>query len=208
MSPPFRVPVTPLCLTPRMHVTVSSTFPEVLRPEMESLVRAGFADVACDDVEAHVKARGRKRKIWSVRYQDGTRIRHPGKLSACRAAVAAGEGLVDAVEWAVYANPDAHEWTARSYDGVPRIARVQDGIRYLVTFNIPADPRECRYPITHQDPRLKTSPVVTFGGWQENLLHIAAHEARHIHQFRHGRSRSELDAERWAARRLLVSQAR
>lgn len=185
-----------------MHVTVSSTFPKVLRPEIESLVRAGFADVACDDVEAHVKARARIERRYQVRWPDESRPVRVFRRK--RDAIAFMDSLgPPAQTWAHRRpHPKAASWTARSYEGVPAIARVQDGVRFLVTFNIPTDPRDCIYPITHQDPRLKTSPVVTFGCWQENLLHIAAHEARHIHQFRHGLSRSELDAERWAAQRL------
>lgn len=197
-----RVSVTALWLTPDMHVTVSSTFPEALRPAIDSLVREGFADVACDDVEVHVKARARIERRYQVRWPDDSRPIRVFRRK--RDAAAFMDSLGPPAEMWVHRrkHPKATLWTARSYDGVPGIARVQDGIRYLVTFNIPADPRDCAYPITHRDPRLKTSPVVTFECWQANLLHIAAHEARHIHQFRHGLSRSELDAERWAAQQL------
>lgn len=185
-----------------MHVTVSSTFPQALRPEIEALVRAGFADVECDDVEAHVKARAKVERRYLVRLPDD-----PQPLKAFRRKRDALEYMdwigPPAQTWVhKRAHPKAAHWTARSYDGVPRIARVREGTAYLVTFNIPADPRDCVYPVTHQDPRLKTSPIVTFTNWQENLCYIAAHEARHIHQYRHGLSRSELDAERWAATQL------
>lgn len=148
-----------------MIVTVSSTFPGALHPEIEALVRAGFECVEATDVEVHVKARG------------AARIRG---------------------------------WSGRTYDGVPDIARVTPGTGYLVTLNIPADPRRLtRYPVRARDHRLKTSPEVAFACWQDELLHLAAHEARHVHQFRHGLQRSEVDAERWAAavlQRAVVTQ--
>lgn len=187
-----------------MHVTISRTFPAEIRGEIESLVRAGFEEVEAGDVEAHVKARATKKRAYVALYHhrgdpEAVRTRFPRKRDAEAAAKRYG-GPVEVHSWA---HPRARGWSARSYDGVPSISRVTPGARYLVTFNIPADPRRLtRYPETHQDPRLKTSPVVTFHTWREQLLHIAAHEARHIHQFRHGLSRSELDAERWAASRL------
>ena len=187
-----------------MHVTVSGTFPAAIRHEVEALVRAGFEGVACDDVEAHVKARAAKKRSYVALYH------HPGDRKPVRTrfirkkdAEASARRFGGEVEVHAWAHPRAGGWSARSYDGVPGIARVTRGTQYLVTFNIPADPRRLtRYPVEHQDPRLKTSPVVTFRTWREQLLHIAAHEARHIHQFRHGLSRSELDAERWAAAQL------
>ena len=45
-------------------------------------------------------------------------------------------------------------------------------------------------------------PFFTFRDWRERLVHIAAHEARHVHQFRHGKSCSEVDCERFAAMAL------
>lgn len=42
------------------------------------------------------------------------------------------------------------------------------------------------------------SPHVTLADWREGLVYISAHEARHIHQFRHSRPCSEVDAERFA----------
>lgn len=48
----------------------------------------------------------------------------------------------------------------------------------------------------------KRSPLIEVKDWREGLVTIAAHEARHIHQFRYGKPRSEVDAERFAAKRL------
>lgn len=187
-----------------MHVTVSTTFPAEIRATIEAWVRAGFEGVESGDVEAHVKARAKKKRAYVALYHHrGDPAPVPTRFPRRRDAEAAAKRYGGPVEVHSWAHPRAGGWSARSYDGVPSISSVTGGTRYLVTFNIPADPRRLtRYPEVHRDPRLKTSPVVTFHTWREQLFHIAAHEARHIHQFRHGVSRSELDAERWAASRL------
>lgn len=48
----------------------------------------------------------------------------------------------------------------------------------------------------------KRSPRIDMLTWEEGLLCVAAHEARHIWQFRNGRRVSEIDCERFALRRL------
>jgi hypothetical protein len=47
-----------------------------------------------------------------------------------------------------------------------------------------------------------TSPVVSMADWREALVAVAAHEARHIWQYQHDAPRSEVEAERYSARRL------
>lgn len=186
-----------------MHVIVSTTFPQAVRPEIERLVRAGFEGVECCDVEAHVKARSRVRRTyvaeWPLTATRSERYRFRRRRDAEEFVAEFGGTL-----WReTTPHPRATGWSARTFGGVPGVARVRAGARYLVTFMIPADPRRLTgYPVVHQDPRLKTSPVVTFDCWAEQLLYVAAHEARHVHQFRHGLSRSEKDAEVWAAARL------
>ncbi len=46
------------------------------------------------------------------------------------------------------------------------------------------------------------SPMLTFADWREALISVAAHEARHIWQYQHGTTRSEVDAEQRAGVRL------
>jgi hypothetical protein len=48
----------------------------------------------------------------------------------------------------------------------------------------------------------KRSPYIRVVDWQEALVAVAAHEARHLWQERHGKPRSEVDCERSAAARL------
>jgi hypothetical protein len=46
------------------------------------------------------------------------------------------------------------------------------------------------------------SPLIVMNDWEEGLIALAAHEGRHVHQQRNGKPRSEVDAERFAAKRL------
>jgi hypothetical protein len=97
-----------------------------------------------------------------------------------------------------------YAFSGRAYPRLPEVARVANGVRYLVTLAIPADPAATGdpYPRLSHDGRYKTAPAIVVADRREELMHLAAHEARHTHQFRHGLSRSEIDAERWAHARL------
>lgn len=48
----------------------------------------------------------------------------------------------------------------------------------------------------------KRSPLITMTTWREAVVAVAAHEARHIWQYQHSKPRSEVDAEKFAARAL------
>lgn len=48
----------------------------------------------------------------------------------------------------------------------------------------------------------KRSPLIVMETWQEGLVAVAAHEARHHYQHMHGKSGSEVDAEKHAAKVL------
>src|SRR5262245_10427666 len=54
----------------------------------------------------------------------------------------------------------------------------------------------------------KCSPYIRVADWREALVAVAAHEARHLWQERHGKPRSEVDCERHAAARLEEYRAR
>ncbi|HLG00024.1 MAG TPA: hypothetical protein VI916_06110 [Acidimicrobiia bacterium] len=180
------------------HVVLSNTFPAEIRPEMATIVCEGFDGVLADDVEVHVKARARVERRYVMEFTRRGRLTR-WAYARKRDAHADARRYRGEVTVETRRSPRAGDWSGRAYDGVPDISRVAPGVAYLVTMNIPADPRRLtRYPLTHQDPRLKTSPEILFECWQDELFHVAAHEARHIHQFRHELRRSELDAERWA----------
>jgi hypothetical protein len=93
-------------------------------------------------------------------------------------------------------------FTGRAYGGRPRRPRSHPGTRFLVRVKVPATLRNRSYPRTYRYPRLKTAPWITVEDWQERFIALVAHEAFHTRQFREGLRRSEVQAERWAARML------
>jgi hypothetical protein len=94
-------------------------------------------------------------------------------------------------------------FTGLAYFQLPTRPRTEPGTRYLVRLRLPRALRNRDYPKTYRYPGRRTAPWITVGDWRERLLALAAHEACHIWQFRGGHRRSEVQAERWAAGRLL-----
>jgi len=101
-----------------------------------------------------------------------------------------------------------HGLSARAYDGVPSISNAPRGARYLVTIKIGTG---VRFPVGPYNrngqspdevgPRNRF-PFFTYTDWREWLVSAAAHEALHVHQYRHGKPRSEIECERFAAEAL------
>lgn len=52
--------------------------------------------------------------------------------------------------------------------------------------------------------KFKRWPIYVVNDWREALVHIAAHEGRHIAQYVNDRSRSEVDCEEFALARLIA----
>jgi hypothetical protein len=179
-----------------VHLVLPSALHPALRGEASAAVRFGFDAVvgpAARRVEVHVKA-ARPRRRWRV-----VGGRSPHTYARRRDAVEHADlhgGSVEARDVA------GQQWTTgRAYDGVPGLARVAGGVHYLVTLKIPVDRAGVppgRYPRTWQYAAYRTAPAATFASWVEELLHAAAHEARHVWQFATGAPRSEVDAERVA----------
>lgn len=92
-----------------------------------------------------------------------------------------------------------------------RLANVASSTRYLVTMRLPRRLDGLPYPETLQYHRrgvvMTTAPRIQVRSWPEEVVHLTAHEARHVHQFRHGLPKSEVDAERWAAAAVLRFRA-
>ncbi len=93
-------------------------------------------------------------------------------------------------------------FSGRAYPQVPSRPRTYPGTRYLIKLDLPSLMRNRGYPFTYRYSGLRTAPWITVQDWRERLVALAAHEAYHIHQFRHGIRRSEVQAERWALQRL------
>ncbi len=50
--------------------------------------------------------------------------------------------------------------------------------------------------------KYKTCPKYSMNTWQEAVVAVTAHEARHIYQFEHHKRHSEIDCERYALKTL------
>jgi len=99
--------------------------------------------------------------------------------------------------------------SARAYDGVPSISNAPRSARYLVTIKIGTGVRFPVGPYNRNGKRpdqvgpRNRFPFFTYADWREWLVSAAAHEAWHIHQYRNGGSRSEVDCERFAEEALI-----
>ena len=63
--------------------------------------------------------------------------------------------------------------------------------------------KETHFPIkSHKYPRLRTAPTYDLNDWREALIICTAHELHHQKKFRTRKRNSEVDAERWAVKRL------
>jgi hypothetical protein len=97
-----------------------------------------------------------------------------------------------------------HGLRARAYDGVPSISNAPRTARYLVTIKIgtgvtfPVGPYNRNGQTPDQVGPRNRFPFFIYADWREWLVSAAAHEAFHIHQYRNGKRRSEVDCERFA----------
>jgi hypothetical protein len=91
-------------------------------------------------------------------------------------------------------NTRSYACAGSAYDGVPEVSNAPPGSAYLVTIRLgPAT--EFPSTMAHR----KRSPPVDVACWREGLVMVAAHEAKHIEQYRRGQPRSEVACERFAA---------
>ena len=197
-----------------VEITVSGTI-RTPHAEIRRLIGDGFAGVEHADVEVHVKARGMRRSF--VVLCDRARCGLPHNYSP---RAGAGEPLGRGHHFAAplaraeaiarrhrapllrRVAPRGRGFSGRAYNGVPGVANVADGVRFLVTIMMPAAPdapTARRYPYRWRYARYAGARPVRLESWQAELVHLAAHEARHVAPFRAGRPASELDAEAWAA---------
>lgn len=74
---------------------------------------------------------------------------------------------------------------------------------HLIPAELRNDSEVTRYGLLLAQPYGgRGSPLIEVNDWREMIVYIAAHEARHIHQFRHKKRLSEVDCERFAAKAL------
>ena len=169
--------------------------------ELRGLIGWAMSDLD-DTTEVHVKARA-LRYCWEVRRRltDGGFHVHGGPKASLVARYGA-ENVARFTDWGPY-------WTSgRAYDGVPEIANVGHGTDRLVTLCVPnPDAFACNsYPLERvyrgKEKSSRDWPRLNLTGWCDDVVSVAAHEARHILQFTNGDPASEMDAERYSFARL------
>jgi hypothetical protein len=96
-----------------------------------------------------------------------------------------------------------------AYNGVPAISNAPRGARYLVTLRLgrgderwPLGPVNYHFRAPGETGPRNRFPFFVCHDWQEWLVKLAAHEAKHIEQFRNRDICSELSCERFALDRL------
>jgi hypothetical protein len=94
----------------------------------------------------------------------------------------------------------------RAYSGIPSISNAPRGSKYLITIGIGAPERfpfEDGSYVRRNEEIVKRRggrwPEVTLWDWREALVSVAAHEGKHIEQFRESSPRSEVACQHFAA---------
>ncbi len=109
----------------------------------------------------------------------------------------------------VHVKGSNRSYRGRAYDGIPRMANVSDSARYLVTIGLSRKKSGLPLRVTLGTKRLqrKYPDGVPVDDWEDVLIYVAAHEARHIWQFQARRQErkmalSEVDADTYAIYQL------
>jgi hypothetical protein len=92
-----------------------------------------------------------------------------------------------------------------AYNGVPEISNAPRTAKYLVTLRVgrgdeswPLGPINYHFKTAEETGPRNRFPFFVFEDWREWLVKLAAHEAKHIEQFRQGIKCSEIGCERFA----------
>lgn len=97
------------------------------------------------------------------------------------------------------------ELAGGAYNGVPELSNAPPSASYLITLRV--GKRNERWPLGPVNYHFKTPaetgprnrfPFFVCENWQEWLVKLAAHEAKHIEQFREGLRCSEIACEQFA----------
>lgn len=101
-----------------------------------------------------------------------------------------------------------------AYNGVPEISNAPRSARYLVTLRLgrgrerwPLGPINYHFKAPGETGPRNRFPFFVCHDWREWLVKLAAHEAKHIEQFRAGAICSEIDCEKFAVTRLELWRA-
>ena len=109
----------------------------------------------------------------------------------------------------VHVKGSSRSYRGRAYDGIPGIANVDDTAHYLVTIGLSRTRKGLPLRVNPGTKRLQRQypEGLPVDDWEDVLVYVAAHEARHIWQFQARRQRkkialSEVDADIFAIRQL------
>jgi len=109
----------------------------------------------------------------------------------------------------VHVKGSSRSYRGRAYDGIPRIANVDDSARFLVTIGLSRTMSGLPLQVNPGTKLLqrKYPEGIPVDDWEDVLVYVAAHEARHIWQFqarRQGKKMalSEVDADTFAINQL------
>lgn len=187
------------CFAPPAPVVVSRAIPARYRTALADLVVAGFAGVDGDGVEVHLRSRP-PRVLYAVAYRagDASGVRHTRRRAEAERFAALTGGVVERK----VDDRLGQRMSGCAYYSLPHVAAVDDCTRYLVTLKVPQDLDRLPYPVTlryhHGGTVLRTAPAIEVHDWREEFVHLVAHEACHVGQFRTDLPKSEVAAERWA----------
>ena len=102
-----------------------------------------------------------------------------------------------------------------AYNGVPEISNAPDEAKYLVTLRLgrggerwPLGPVNYHFRAPDEVGPRNRFPFFVCRNWEEWLVKLAAHEAKHIEQFRARERCSEISCERFAVATLKEFRAR
>lgn len=190
-----------------MRLRVSGTFAPDVAEQVEAMVRAGIGTTDHRLVAVHVKARP-VQVSWSTDCI-GPACRVGAWFANTDTGAGGHRGMrrrdLARLDLSAHTTPVRVErqdsyTSGRAYPGVPGIARVPRGTRYLVTLIVPQRPDLIvdRFPRERVYRGRKTSPAIPQACWHDDVFAVAAHEAKHVEQFRAGTSRSENAADRHA----------
>ena len=109
----------------------------------------------------------------------------------------------------VHVKGSSRSYRGRAYDGIPTIANVDDSARFLVTIGLSRAQKRLPLRLNPGTKRLQRQypDGLPVDDWEDVLVYVAAHEARHIWQFQARRQSrkmalSEVDADTFAIYQL------
>jgi hypothetical protein len=86
-------------------------------------------------------------------------------------------------------------WAGMAYEGVPSVSNANPTAEYLITLRV--GPPE-HFPMRPARPMRRGEPDYVLADWREAMVFLAAHEAKHIEQYKEDKPRSEVACNNFA----------